>query len=217
MTAVTLATFCDRARSLGGYPNSRVFTNAVLTPWVNAAIGDYVDLLDEQQQGWRDTTVTGTSTAANTATVALPTGTLSVRRIDIFVNGAWSGLDKLDPGLANTSTVAGIPRGYLHVGGNIELLPTPNAVYPLRFRVVPAMTPLVADGDSIDIANGWEDFIVHLIVLRCYRRERRDTGELMNDIGTIRARIVRATDKKDTSGPAYLPRPFEKRRRWILR
>lgn len=216
MTAIALSTFCDLTRSLGGYPNSRVFTNAVLTPWVNAAIGDYCDLLDDQQKGWRDTTPTGV-TVASTATVALPTGTMSVRRVDIFVDGEWLGLDRLDPGMANSSSTTGVPRGYLHVGSNLELFPTPDAVYPLRFRIVPAVTKLVADGDTFDVPNGWEDFIVHLVLLRCYRRERRDSTDLLNDIGTIRARIVRATDKKDTSGPAYLPRPYEKRRRWILR
>ena len=68
MTAITLATFRTRARQLGDYENSTVFTDAVMTPWVNEAIGDYFDLLDEHFDGYRDTTGTVTTTAASRET-----------------------------------------------------------------------------------------------------------------------------------------------------
>ena len=61
----------------------------------------------------------------------------------------------------------GRPVGYLHVGTNLELFPTPDAAYSVRLRYVPEMTPLAADGDSIDVPNGWEGFIIHSILLRC--------------------------------------------------
>jgi len=103
----------------------------------------------------------------------------------------------------------GRPVGYLHVGTNLELFPTPDAAYTVRLRYVPEMTPLAADGDSIDVPNGWEGFIVHSILLRCDEREERSLTDRKDSIERYRARIVRASQNRNTAEPAYLPMPWE--------
>lgn len=216
MTAIALSTFCDRARSLGGYPNSTVFTNAVLTPWVNAAIGEYAGVLDDHMAGWRDTTAT-VYTVASTATIALPTGATSLRRVDIYRDGEWVKLDKLGPELADSYSTTGTPAGYLHVGANVELFPTPDAIYPVRFRYPAALTPLSSDSDTFDFPDGWEDYPLQLVLIRCLKRERRDLSEAKDDADRARARIVRESGRRDTSGPPYLPNPrIRGRLRWPL-
>lgn len=210
MTAITLATLRTRARQLGDYENSTVFTDAVMTPWVNEAIGDYFDLLDEHFDGYRDTTGTVTTTAS-VATVALPAAFLKARAIDILDGGTYRQLRRFQPGpqALGFDQATGRPVGYLHVGTNLELFPTPDAAYTIRLRYVPAMTALSADGDSIDVPNGWEGFIVHSILLRCDEREERPLGDRLAAIDRYRARIVRASQNRNTAEPAYLPMPWE--------
>ncbi len=210
MTAITLATLRTRARQLGDYENSTVFTDAVMTPWVNEALGDYCDLLDEHFDGYRDTTGAVTTTA-NVATVALPAAFLKTRAIDILDGGTYQQLRRFQPGAQalGYDLSTGRPVGYLHVGTNLELFPTPDAAYTIRLRYVPAMTALAADGDSIDVPNGWEGFIIHSILLRCDEREERPLGDRLAAIDRYRQRIVRASQNRNTAEPAYLPMPWE--------
>lgn len=210
MTAITLATLRTRARQLGDYENSTVFTDAVMTPWVNEAIGDYFDLLDEHFDGYRDTTGTVTTTAG-VATVALPAAFLKARAVDILDGGTYRQLRRFQPSgqTLGFDGSTGRPVGYLHVGTNLELFPTPDAAYTIRLRYVPAMTALSADGDSIDVPNGWEGFIIHSILLRCDEREERSLTDRKDSIERYRARIVRASQNRNTAEPAYLPMPWE--------
>lgn len=210
MTAITLATLRTRARQLGDYENSTVFTDAVMTPWVNEAIGDYFDILDEHFDGYRDTTGS-LSTTAGAANVALPAGMLKLRSVEIQIGGRYQMLRRFQPGGQSLGydESTGQPVGYLHVGTSLELFPTPDAVYPMRLRYVPEMTPLAADGDSIDVPNGWEGFIVHSILLRCDQREERPLSDRLAAIDRYRSRIVRASQNRNTAEPVYLPMPWE--------
>ena len=210
MTAITLATLRTRARQLGDYENSTVFTDAAMTPWVNEAIGDYFDILDEHFDGYRDTTGS-LSTTAGFANVSLPAGMLKLRSVEIQIGGRYQMLRRFQPGgqALGYDGSTGQPVGYLHVGTALELFPTPDAVYPMRLRYVPEMAPLSLDADSIDVPNGWEGFIVHSILLRCDEREERSLGDRLAAIDRYRSRIVRASQNRNTAEPAYLPMPWE--------
>lgn len=210
MATLTLATLIARVRQLGDYENSTVFTSAVITPWVNEAIGEYCDLLDEHFDGYRDTSGVA-NTIANVATVALPADFLKARAIDLLYSGSYTRLRRFQPGAQTLGYDAtkGRPVGYLHVGTNLELFPTPDAVYTVRLRYVPSAPVLVADGDSIDVPNGWEAMIVHSALLRCDQREERPTSERLAAIDRARARIMRAADNRNVAEPVYIPFPDE--------
>lgn len=208
MTAITLSTFRSRIRLLGDYSNSGVFTDAFLTDQVNEAIGEYSDLLDSVWEGYRDKTGT-VATVASTATVALPADFLKARAVDILIDASrYVPLRQLQPGSAyGFDGTSGRPVGYLHVGANLELFPTPDAVYTIRLRYVPTATVLSADGDSVDIPNGWEGFVIHTALLRLDEREQRDVGERLAIIDRFRQRIIAAAGDRNASGPEYLVVP----------
>ncbi len=208
MTAITLTTFLDRARKRGDYENSGVFTDELMTPWVNEAIGEYCDELDATFDGYRDTAAT-LPTVAGTATVALPAAFLKMRGVSLLYSGTYRALDMLEPSrqalgydLAN-----GRPTGYLHVGANLELFPTPDAVYTIRLRYVPTATVLSNLSDSLDVPNGWESFIIEAILLRCDEREERDLRDRKDSIERARMRIRSAAATRNVAGPSYLPLP----------
>lgn len=210
MTAITLATLRTRARQLGDYVNTSVLTDAVMTPWVNEAVGDYCDLLDATFDGYRDTTGT-ISTVAGTATVALPAAFLKMRGVSLLYSGMYRALERFEPSRQSLGydLANGTPRAYLHVGASLELFPTPDVVYAIRLRYVPTATVLVSDADSLDVPNGWETFIIHSILLRCDQREERDLGDRLAMIDRARARIMSAADNRNVAGPSYLPFPDE--------
>ena len=71
------------------------------------------------------------------------------------------------------------------------------------------------DGDTIDVPNGWEDFIIHTALLKLDEREERPTGERLAAIERSRQRIIRAAEDRNTAEPDYIPFPGEELTRWI--
>lgn len=207
MTAITLATLRTRIRALGDYENSTKVTAAFLDPIINEAIGDYCDLLDERWEGYRDKTGT-VPTVANTATIALPADFLKARAVDVLDGTRYIPLRRLQlKDVYAYDDQRERPIGYLHVGANLELFPTPNAVYTIRLRYVPSATVLVADGDSIDIPNGWEGFVIYTALAKVDDKEERDLSQRLAMIDRYRARIERAAADRNTAEPEYLHIP----------
>lgn len=208
MATITLATLIARIRRLGAYERSTVFTPTFITERINSALGEYADLLDERWEGYRDTTGT-VATVSGTATVALPADFLKARAIDLLDGTVYRALTRLQIKQTYGYTSTGKPTGYLHVGANLELFPTPNAVYTIRLRYVPTITVLVADADTIDVPNGWEDFIIHTALLGMDEREERDTNGRLAIIERAKQRIIRAAEDRNTAEPEYVPYPGE--------
>lgn len=92
-----------------------------------------------------ETAFTG-ATVANTTEVVLPDGFLEWRRLQITVDGQKSDLDQasLTPlGFDEQDGTDSIPDRYTIVGTNMEMRPTPNAVYALTgtyYKEIPALS-----------------------------------------------------------------------------
>jgi hypothetical protein len=209
MTIFTLATLRTRCRSVGDYENSRKITDAFLNEQINDAIGEYSDLLDERWEGYRDTTGSIVTTAG-VATVALPANFLKARAVDLLSSGRYCALRKLQIRSSyGYDSQRGRPHGYMQVGVNLELFPTPDAVYTIRLRYVPTAPVLVADVDSIDVPNGWEGFVVHTALLKIDEKEERPLQDRLAVIDRYRARIVAAASDRNVAEPEYIPFPGE--------
>lgn len=214
MSAFTLEELIEEVRELGDVPNSSVFTDAFITKQLNKSIGRYCDILDATHEGYRDTTAAGV-TVANTATVALPSGFLRMKAVDILVDGKYQPLrrftGRMTYGFDNQTDR---PVGYLVRASVVELFPTPNAVYTLRFRYTPEASKLSDLSDSIDIPNGWEAFVIYGALLTCGIREERPLGEWMAVTQQTEAAIRAAAENRNDSEPEYIPMPGEEMELW---
>lgn len=210
MTSFTLATLRTRVAALGDYTNSSVFTPTLLTEYVNEGIGEYRDLIDETFEGYFDKVGT-VATVAGTATVALPADFLKARAIDVLDSGEYRPLVKFAIAQTYRYTQRGTPDGYMQIASNLELFPTPDAVYTIRLRYMPVATPLVGDSDAIDVPNGWEGLIIHVALLKCDEREERPLGDRLAIIDRYRQRVRSAAKTRNVAGPTYLPFPGEGR------
>lgn len=208
MPAITLATFRSRVRSIGRYTSTVVITDAFLNEQINDAVGAYCDMLDATFEGYRDTVATA-STVAGTATVSLPADFLKARAVDVLIGGQYRPLDLYAIGQTYGFSDRGEPRGYLVRGGVVELFPTPDAVYTLRFRYIPAASTLAQDGDSIEIPNGWEKWIIYSVLAVLDDGDERDTSPRLRVVEEVRQRVAAAAKTRNTAGPRYVPFPGE--------
>ena len=203
MAVFTLATLRTSFRTLGGYSNSRTITDALILEWLNKAIGAYCDLLDKTHEGYRDKTGT-VATVAGTATAALPADFLKAKAVDILLSGEYVPLRRFSIRQTYGFTDRGEPVGYLTVGANLELFPTPDAIYTLRLRYVPTATVLALDADSITVPNGWEGFILESALLNADKKQERPLGDRKASIAEERQRIVDAAEGRNQAEPEYL-------------
>lgn len=71
----------------------------------------------------------------------------------------------------DASTSTGKPTGYVVVGNQIYLYPTPDAAYNLRFRYWSLPPEMVETGDTPSIPEQYHHLLVHYALVRAYQRE----------------------------------------------
>src|SRR5690349_18494308 len=196
MATITLSTLRTLVRQRGDWENSPVFTDAVLTSFVNSAIAE---LYDEVIKTWDDQyTVEQTlATVAGTATITPGVSIYKLRGLDYQRStGDYVPLVEITLAERNKWGQRGEPQAFRQQGGGtsgqIVIYPTPAAVYSLRCYYIPPFTPLVADGDSFEFLNGYEELVLQTALLRCDQHEQYPIGERMAEIDRVHKRVATA-------------------------
>jgi hypothetical protein len=135
---LALSTFSELKASIADWLNRDDLTDQ---------IPDFITLCEASMQRLlttRDMEATTTlATVANTATVAVPTGFLGVRRLRIYYDATWHDVQdvSLSPSLWDGVTDTR-PTVYSIVGNTFSFRPIPNGVYSLSLDYWAKFTPL---------------------------------------------------------------------------
>lgn len=122
------------------------------------------------------------------------------------------------------SATTGRPIAFRLQNANISFLPAPTAGYTIRHWYQPASPRLTSDGQSVDGANGWEEYAIWRAVAYCQQKEQIDPSFAMGMVAQLGGRIdrlapFRATNNtervvdvygsrlSDADPSRYLPRP----------
>lgn len=210
MPTFTLSQLRSAIREKGDYPVSLSMTDVRVDAWINEAIAELVRVVGSAYEGYYDTTAT-VATVAGTPTVNLPADFLKLRAIDRQIDSAgeyFVPLQRLTQRDTYNYGGRGTPRGYILSGGTapgtVKLYPIPDAVYTIRFTYEPLFEQLVADGDTFDFRNGWEDFVHHAALLRMDAREEKPLGERMQLIERAKQAIIAEANTRNSVEPDYL-------------
>jgi len=207
----TLTQLISDVRVEGDYNRSTVFTDAILTRWINQAIAKVYNLLAAQDPDLY-ATEGSLSTVAAQDYVALPSDFYKLLRLDIETSsGTYSRLFKYALVEENNyqdiiSSATTESRYRYHVqASKLKLKPTPTVVDTLRIVYVPSVTDLVSGLDTFDGINGYEDLVVQYVLLRCDLREEKPIGERAQVIQQYESAILSAEDARDEAEPHLLP------------
>jgi hypothetical protein len=205
----TLLQLRTDVRTEGDYSRSTVFTDAILTRWLNLALSEVYDLLRSK---WADyyTIETTLVTVAGVDTVALPSDFLSMLRLDLKNGDIYYRINRY-PLTEETDFQRAAQLGpndakyhYRLEKNNIRLSPQPSGVDTLRISYIPCFTELSADGDTFDGFNGWEDLAVQMVLRKCDAREEKSTTERDREIARLTQRVLKAADGRDAAEPTLL-------------
>ncbi len=207
----TLTELISDVRVEGAYNRSNVFTDAILTRWINLGIAWVYDLLVQSWEDYYTTTDDSLVTVADQEYVTLPSDFYKLMRLDLQTSSqSWERL--LTYGLAEENTYEDVvPYGrygtvyrYRLQGDRIYLRPIPKTVDSLRIVYIPCATELSLGADTFDGINGFEDLIVQYVLRKCDAREQRPTNERDAEIQRQVNAIRRAADQRNAAEPFLL-------------
>lgn len=204
---VTFAELKTRVRFLGDFENSRVISDARLGEVVNASVESLWDLLLRHRPDAYVVEAALVPTVPGSNSIALPASFYRLRLVEVQDGTKYR---RLHPhNLSEAWRIEGdgtsSPRRmrYRIQGGVLRLAPTPTAVFQIRVHYLPVATTLVADGDTLDSVNGYEDLIIADAIVQLKLRESMPFGEWEARADKLRAEIIEASSDLD-AGEAFL-------------
>lgn len=176
-------------------------TAAEVTRAINQSIKAWRDLLIENE-GQDFFTTTASLTMTGTGSVALTAAAYQVLSVAVLENGtrrvlrpysqaespAWYGTGGTDV------------QRYRILGANLYYLPQ-TSTGTLELVYVPFFTDLSADGDTVEVYNGWEEWIVLDAAMKLLEKEQTDTSQLMMRRDATERRLVSQANFRDRGMP----------------
>lgn len=200
----TLAQIITTVRNRGNLRNTIRFADSVLTTEIQAAFAELYGLIVRSHQGYFDTDATVPTVAAQ-AYVALPTGTWSVRAVDLLDGSRYVPLVKVgikDRNRYGAPNEQSKPLAYRRTARGIDLFPIPNAIYTLRVTYTPVAPAL--DSNPREYYVGWEEYVISGALIRLCGTQHADSGIWQKVIAATEARVIAEADEGNTQGPELL-------------
>lgn len=213
---VSLATLSRRALqrvNLEGVRATQFIKEPELTELVNGSIAKWVD--EVRGTTWNGTYNRSTqsiSTADGISAYPLEDDFLSLISVDITIAGG-SPVISARPFQEEERNVFrnypvmsgwgfGSPIFYQLQGTDIAFIPVPQGVYSVTVNYVPTAPVLVDQDDTIDSVNGWEEFIVLDVAIKCLLKagELETIPALEQRFADERGRIRMMAPRRDQQG-----------------
>ncbi len=215
---VTLLSIRTDVRRRADMVNSNFIDDATLNGWINKSVKTLVDIIvSKYGEDYYSSTYTFTTTT-NTDLYNLPPDFYKLLGIEAKLSGNdWIELLRLNFRNRNIYNYSPFYAGYIDYpkyklqGSQILLRPVPQAGMEVRIWYVNVPGTLVADGDTFDFINGWDDFVACDVAIRCLNPEESDVSALMAQKAEITERILRTATFRDAGQPARVTKVMGRR------
>lgn len=223
MSAQSLAAIISIVRFRGDMRNTLRFPDANLTTEIQAAWAELYQLVAQTNQGFFDTTATAQTTAPNADLgifdfVALPTDAWIIRKVSRLDGTSYVPMDQIGIDDIDSFSVSGRPEAFRPTARGIDLYPTPDAIYTLRFVYTPVAPTL---GAAREFYNGWEEFVIYGALIRLAANSERDVSVWERQLEKARVLITGAAGARKAQEPDYIPiregcgdSEFDRDQRW---
>ena len=207
--SVTLLSLRTQARQRADQVNSTFIADAELTGYVNNSLAELYDLLVSRYEGYYILPPVTFTIASGAYTYTLPSDFYKLKGLDRNLSGdEWYSIQAFNFQERNqlarpiTRTILGSSDlAYRILGSKIYFVPTALAPWTYRIWYIPQYTPLVADGDTADCVNGWEEYIVLDAAIKMMIKEESDVSALFMLKQALIERIEAMADNQDIGRP----------------
>jgi hypothetical protein len=212
MATFTLAQLRSRVRQRADMETSQFVTDSEINGLINASIAELYDVI-AQKYGNDYFAVSTQFTLANGAqSQALPADFYKLLGVDSRLDqNAWQTVNRFEFSERNLrdSQLLRIPAGnpefrYKLFGNEIRFDVPMSQSTEIRVWYVPFPVQLVADVDTFDGYNGWEEYVVVDAAIKCLEKEESDTRDLQLRKQQLETRIESAAGNRDAQNPARI-------------
>lgn len=210
----TLSSVRDQTRAradMQSTSSQSFIPDAELNKYINQSLTELYDMLvSSGGQEYYESSSTFT-TALNTDTYSLPSDFYRLLGVDVLINGTVPGQAvTLQPYMFNernsyNNLYGGIYGTYycmkyrISGGLNIRFIPVPFPNLTVKIWYIPVCATLVADGDTFDGVDGFEELVVVDAAIKCLQKEESDVSVLMARKAELVARISAMSPYRDAS------------------
>lgn len=175
---VTVQSMIDGARQRADMVNSTFVTDTELIGYINHIYKRFYNKVVNTFENYYVSTA-ALSIVAGTDLYDLPTDMLKLLGFDVNRNGQvmtifpWS-LNERNREQRSSDA----PYRYIIRGTKIQILPKPDANYAATFFYVPVPTELTLANQSIEVWNGFDEYIMLGAAILCKQKEESDASIL---------------------------------------
>ncbi len=208
---VNLATMVTRVRRRADMENTTFVTDAEIEEYVEASLGELIDLMLEEGGGdWMLTATQGQSTAAGTDTYQIYTNDIDMANANVYkvlgvevqFNGKWrrlrrfshwqgSRLEDLSGWTSENSVYYKVLwQPTMGADAKIQFEPAPQGVHTFRVLYIPYPSDWSSGGFTNFLGfTGWEEYVIVDAAMKCLEKEESDTKHLMVRLARLQERI----------------------------
>jgi len=209
MLNVTLLQLKTQSRQRADMENSQFISDAELTAYINNSAAELYDLLIGVYEDYKITSST-IAVTPNTDLYTLPADFYKLRGVDLVLDSLGNAVTLRPFNFSErnaylftpTWNVVGLSYLRYHMlGDSIKFVPVPNTTQTVKLWYIPAITPLVADGDLLDGVNGFQEYIIVDAAIKMRVKEETDTTDLTFAKQALKARIEAMAAARDAGSP----------------
>jgi hypothetical protein len=202
MPTRTLAQLRDEVRQRANMEHADNFiTDAEIDRYVNQSVCAWRDMLVENR-GQDFFTGSATLTLTGASMYALPADYYQMLNVSYVAGGVFTTLTPYNRGDGATYANAGgtVPLRYRVANNQLFVLPS-SAQGSLLVTYVPLATTLTLDSDTIEVFNGWEEWIVLDAAMKALEKEATDTTQLFMRREVTERRLMAQAQFNDRGFP----------------
>jgi hypothetical protein len=212
----TLAQLRTRSLQRADHENDNFIPPAEANDMVNQSLTALYDLLVRSSKDYYVSPTPFTITILTSVdSYALPTDFYKLRGVDLQLTGGgganWVTVRPFNFNERNRYNYQPVPWNTLGVsqvryhltGSLIKFIPFPtNQAGIIRVWYIPACPLLVADSDTYDGVNGWDEWVVADVARKIKVKEETDTTALDQTLATLTQRVTAMSVTRDMDRPA---------------
>lgn len=144
------------------------------------------------------------TTSSGTEEYTLPTGFLKIRLVELYgvtprplTLREWTLSEKN----RLAYTVTGYPIRFAVYGNTIRLMPVPQGSYQVRVWYIPTATAITSDAQSIEVYNGFDEYIALDMAIRALMKEESNTDRLERERDRMEKMLETTMRGRDAGQP----------------
>ena len=212
----SLADIISIVRFRGDMRSSIRFPDANLTTEIQASWAELYQLIAQTNQGYWDTSGTIDTTPA-IGFAPTPNGTWVIRKVSRLNGTLYDPMDQVGVDEIDSFAATGKPLCFRPTERGIDLYPTPDAIYTLRFVYTPVAPQL---DEAREFFNGWEEFVIFGALIRLAANSERNITDWERQLEKARVVITGGAAQRKSQEPDYVPireiwrDEFDRDQRW---